>query len=671
MWMWSCVAKSPSEPDSTPEAPAHDSADGPHPAPQLSAVDPPLGDVRGGSRVLLSGEGLWEVLGVRVGGEPCGRVEITSGGEVRCTVPALPAGSWDVEVSTPDALAVLEDGWEAWTPASLPGARLYQSDAGLSLDAPVAPGFVWRPRTRTAPWAPRDGAGLEWHDGALWLLGGWNPALPAEWGGAVTTNEVWRSDDLGATWTAVLPHDPAPPDSGPGARWAPRHTAGWLVHPHDGAPQLTVVGGDIYHVSSDTWRSPDGVTWEQVSAAAPWHGRVLQIAGSHDGALYVLGGQLDVEDPDTALRDVWRSDDGGASWTQLADAPWAPRGMVYDAVSHAGRLWVVGGGTYAADTADRAFRSDVWAFDGATWEEVSPDGDAPWSGRQYHAVVSWGGELWVVGGYGADGLNHHDVWRSSDGVTWVEVPRAALLPGHADGVAATPGGLVAGSGNAMVREVFALDPADTALLTAWADQGGGGADLAAPGPGSRPLVVARSFGALPGVAFDGTDGLLQLEAFDAQPAGRSVFFVGSAGRRVLPADTPNAGSTVVGDSAGSCRSQLGYADDVVELVVTDAVGSWADGHLLGGDGVGDDRPHLVGATQSPAGAALWVDGVRVTSAAPPYDGPYQGWDSLGAGFSGANRAEVTLGFVLVVPSVLDELQLERVATFSRKWTDVR
>jgi hypothetical protein len=82
----------------------------------------------------------------------------------------------------------------------------------------------------------------------------------------VTTNEVWSSDDRGATWVLELPNDPDPPTTALGARWVPRHTAGWLTHVQDGVPYLYVVGGDIFHGTSDVWPPPAALTWAPVTA---------------------------------------------------------------------------------------------------------------------------------------------------------------------------------------------------------------------------------------------------------------------------------------------------------------------------------------------------------------------------------------------------------------------
>jgi hypothetical protein len=381
-----------------------------------------------------------------------------------------------------------------------------------------------------------------------------------------------------------------------------------------------------------------------------------------------MGGQLDIDDPSTALRDVWRSEDGGATWSRLADAPWAPRGMVYDPFELDGRLWLLGGGTY--DDAPRTFHNDVWSFDGSSWTEVSRDGAAPWIAREYHNTFAFDGELWVSSGWGADEANHNDFWHSPDGVTWTRAPGAAPRPGHADGVAVTPFGVVHASGNAMDTAVHRMTGLGMgALMAGWADSGAGGFDLFARAPEERPLFVGAAFGDRPGVWLDGGDALLSLATRDDQPEGRSVFWVGRTTRLTTWSDYVNPSMTVVGDSAGACRDQAGYSGDQIELVVTDAAGDWHHGHVLRGAGQADGKTRLVGFTHARDGTVVaYIDGVAVGEpAATSYDAPYTGWDQLGAGFAGGNRAQVMLALVVVIPAVIDPGDLARLNAYARRF----
>jgi len=570
-----------------------------------------------------------------------------------------------------DATEAPEDAADGWSPSEIPGARVYVASAGVALAGPVVPLWKWRRTAATAPWHVRDGAGLVWFRDRLWLLGGWfNPTVP-EWNDQYTTNEVWVSDDLGASWTLVLGHDPNPPSTGPGARWTPRHTVGWLTLTVAGTPYMYVVGGDYLAVTGDVWRSTDGIEWELVTDAAPWNGRMLQMVGTLGADLYVMGGQLDLADAGTALSDVWRSRDGGLHWERLADGPWAARGMAYNPIEHDGKLWLIGGGTYK-HSGLRDFYNDVWSFDGTTWTQVLADGSAPWLGREYHNTFSYAGELWVASGYGEDAVNHNDMWHSVDGVHWSEVPPVAFAPGHADGIAVAPFGVFHASGNAMNGEVHLMSRSvEGAAVVRWSELSGAGPDLVPDASGeAAPIFEPHALGSGDAVVFEGSGYLrIDLEAFDPQPDGRSVFWVARTATDVPPGDQVNAAMTVVGDSRGACRHQAGYAGDQIELVVTDASGSWATGHVRRGEGQNDDTARLVGFTHALDGTVTaYIDGVQSgASESQPYDREHVAWDSIGAGYSGGSRASVTLGMVVVVPGVIDPADLAKLVAYARKW----
>ena len=134
---------------------------------------------------------------------------------------------------------------------------------------------------------------------------------------------------------------------------------------------------------------------------------------------------------------VWYSVDG-ADWVE-APVP-RPLGRLYghQAVSYGGSLWVVGGYDGSQN------RNDVWrSADGVNWDLATVS--AAFSGRQYHQVVSYGGSLWLVGGG-----YRNDVWRSADGVSWDLVTVSAAFSGRSNHQAVSYGGslwLVGGGGS--------------------------------------------------------------------------------------------------------------------------------------------------------------------------------------------------------------------------------
>ncbi len=96
------------------------------------------------------------------------------------------------------------------------------------------------------------------------------------------------------------------------------------------------------------------------------------------------------------------------------------------------------------------------------------------------------------------------------------------------------------------------------------------------------------------------------------------------------------------------------------------------GHVLRGSGQTDGTVRLVGFTHDVDGTVVaYIDGVQEGEPAmTTYDPTWTGWDLLGAGFNTGSRVQVMLGLVVVVPAVVSEEELSKLATFSRKWGTV-
>ena len=134
--------------------------------------------------------------------------------------------------------------------------------------------------------------------------------------------------------------------------------------------------------------------------------RVDTSVSYENAAMYVIGGN--------DRNDVWRSADG-IVWTEVTDS--APFSGNYreEVVSYGGSLWVVGG--YDG----HQLKNDIWrSADGVNWSKMA--GAAPLlnSGESYQ-VVSHGGHLWLlVNKQNSSNFCHNgrEVWRSRDGITW-------------------------------------------------------------------------------------------------------------------------------------------------------------------------------------------------------------------------------------------------------------
>ncbi len=213
---------------------------------------------------------------------------------------------------------------------------------------------------------------------------------------------------------------------------------------------------------NDVWRSTNGSSWEVVTKRAAWAQRAYHYIQSHEGKLYLFGGQNFFE----FFNDVWVMADDGIAWNRLVkNAPWHPRAGLAGA-SFQNKLVVSAGSWQPNPVGARSFFSDVWVSDdGASWELVTnatgfipcsgprlavlndrlllvggEDGfseqtqfnhvwatenlkdwefvvNAAFSNRSGHGVVVFENILYTVAGY----LDLHDMWASTDGANWTQV----------------------------------------------------------------------------------------------------------------------------------------------------------------------------------------------------------------------------------------------------------
>jgi len=221
-------------------------------------------------------------------------------------------------------------------------------------------------------------------------------------------NDTWRSADGGKTWTEVNAN----------AGWPARQYHSSVALP-DGS--IVLMGGldSDYNFLNDVWRSTDGgTTWTLANTNAEWPGRSGHTSVAlPDGSIVLMGGE-------GGCNDVWRSTDGGKTWTQqTASAGWSARQYHSSVALPDGSIVLMGG-------EGGGYRNDVWrsADGGKTWTEVNAS--AGWAARQYHSSVALpDGSIVLMGGMSfIDGFPtpSNDTWRSTDnGTTWMEVNASA------------------------------------------------------------------------------------------------------------------------------------------------------------------------------------------------------------------------------------------------------
>lgn len=340
--------------------------------------------------------------------------------------------SWQIYVMNVDGSGVTRltnngatDGEPSWSPNVVAGFSATNINGPALLMVPFTDSSLNNPKgwawffgdesyngiwsSSTAPWSERGGhSTVVLPDGSIVLTGGVGS-------GGNDFNDVYRSTNGGSTWTLMTASAP----------WHARNHHTTVALP-DGSILLMGGGYNAYPGITrvnDIWRSTDnGATWTQLPDA-PWSARQeLTSVVLPDGSIEVIGGVDNSPSPSWA-KDVWRSTDGGVSWSQItANAEWPARFAFSSNVLPDGSIVVIGG--HGGDPSNYHYLNDVWRStdNGATWQIMT--GNGTWQPRNRHStVVMPDGTIVLMGGYYSDsgGTWMTDVWLSKDnGATWKE-----------------------------------------------------------------------------------------------------------------------------------------------------------------------------------------------------------------------------------------------------------
>ena len=196
-------------------------------------------------------------------------------------------------------------------------------------------GRSWARTRATSPWSPRSThqATVTPDGTTIILAGGWAAT------GAV--GDVWRSVDHGVTWDAMTT----------AATWAARGRHGLVALPTETTPSLVVLcGGHGDTWQRDVWRSRDlGKTWSRLGNP-PWPPLEAAQAVAYGTAIVVAGGADKTGGSTVPVDDVWVSPDAGDSWTRVTTSPgWAARDSHTMAVTSGGDIIVAGGHPASTD----------------------------------------------------------------------------------------------------------------------------------------------------------------------------------------------------------------------------------------------------------------------------------------------------------------------------------
>ena len=298
----------------------------------------------------------------------------------------------------------------------------------------------WTTIIDSAEWVARAGLQAVSINDTFFIMGGRTPkppSFPPIQGDSYIWNDVWKSADMGATWSQIHANDTST-DHWPARAYFQALTKN---------DSIFIMGGQNYNVIlnpmdsslisvsdffDDVWASADGLTWTEMTDSAGWTGRAGLSAAVYNNEIYVMGGSTNddaavIGGPPIRIyyNDVWKSADG-KNWVQLTDsADWSPRAGGI-AVVKDDYLYMIGGEVgficFPGFPCPPYF-NDVWRTqNGIDWEPVTYA--APWSARPGHQVVVADDKFVLFGGFGLipDNIfvpaNPIDTWVSTDGAQW-------------------------------------------------------------------------------------------------------------------------------------------------------------------------------------------------------------------------------------------------------------
>lgn len=229
---------------------------------------------------------------------------------------------------------------------------------------------------------------------------------------SLETQDTWESTDMGLTWTQK--------SSSAGWGGEEGRSGHKMVCTPSGTILLIAGTHDYVNFHNDVWKTTDrGVTWTQVTDNGGFDPR-SHFAGVvlSDGRIVIMCGNKSAGSPPSFACDVWGSNDGGESWGSLNSNPgFLPRQLCDAVVLSDDSIVLFGGIGYSSG--EYVYFADVWRSinGGTTWTQITASANC--GSRYGHRMVALEDDSIIVTG-GIGGLN--TTWRSTDyGATWKQM----------------------------------------------------------------------------------------------------------------------------------------------------------------------------------------------------------------------------------------------------------
>ncbi len=277
------------------------------------------------------------------------------------------------------------------------------------------------------PFPVRDSPHGAVFNGRLYLSGGFfnsDPANPQIPYASLNYFDLWgtNADESGTTWN-TSPLEECNSDVPIDALSLPPC---W-----DAFSALVVWNSQLWVLGSSVFSSADGATWTLRASANGGTATPAQTAPDENAArAVVLGGSIYYIQPEPYVDVQTTSNPNGTPWTDLGTPPGIQPRCGAAIFASSGKLWIEGGKDAVPNCdATSDYTHDIWSSsDGVTWTKAAKTPD--WPQRQWPCVTTdQSGTTWLVGGYSADfatssqaavrfGTNLADVWYTKDGLNW-------------------------------------------------------------------------------------------------------------------------------------------------------------------------------------------------------------------------------------------------------------